>query len=137
MKVLDWYYKTWVDGIIIMRSVPNNKFLWKFYVMVFMTMAMFANLLTIITIIQRTTGTNFYSLHIHFFKDPKINSHIDFFICFLLLPLLINYFLIFRNNRYEILITKYKFYGGKLFLPYTVLSYIIPFIIIFLVAISQ
>ncbi len=134
--ILDWYYETWVDGIIIMRSVPNNKMLWKFYTMLFMTLAIFANLLTIITILQRLSGHEFFTLHIHFFQNPKINSQIDFFLCFIAWHLIINYFLIFRKNRYEILIAKYKFSNGKLFLPYTVLSIIVPFIIIFLAAIT-
>ncbi len=127
--LLDAYYKIWVDAITKFRSRPENKGLWKFYCIVFIGMSMAFNLATIMAILERAVfKRSFY--HIRIFKSEYFNNVSSFFILFFLAPLILNYLLIFRNNRYEILITKYKTYNGKLFAWYFVLSLFLPFVLL-------
>lgn len=129
------YYKIWVDGIIKIRSIPSNKSLWKFYSMLFITMAMAMNLALVITILEKNVlKSSFYELPVDIFSESKLNSFVSFFILFFLPPLALNYLLIFRNNRYERLIEKYEAHNGKLCASYLMISYFLPFFLIFLVA---
>lgn len=131
--LLDWYYKLWVDTITKARSKPENKGIWKFYAMTAITFAMAMNLVLIMVIFQEYILKYwFYDIEIHIFSGDKsrINGFIKFFILYGTLPLLINYLLVFRNNRYEILVKKYKYYNGKLFTWYFVISFALPFILL-------
>ena len=129
--MLGIYYKIWVDGITQLRSRPENKGMWKFYAITFMTMAMAINLLLIMAILQRNILKNsFYDIHFHVFPGERLNQFLSFFVLYFLIPLLINYTLIFRNNRYEKLIPKYKSHGGKLYATYTIASLFLPFVLL-------
>ncbi len=94
------YYEIWVDAIVKLRSRPQNVGLWKFFAMTFMSMAMALNLIVVMTIIQRNLHRNFYELKVDIFPGTILDAFISFFVLFLLPPLLINYLLIFRRNRY-------------------------------------
>jgi hypothetical protein len=128
--MLKIYYTIWVDGIQKLKSRPENQGMWKFYSMIFISMAMAMNFVLFMVILQEhIIGFWFYNLNINLTSSSKINSAISFFILFLSLPLLINYLLIFRNKRYERLFTKYKFYDGKYCATYLMISYFSPLII--------
>ena len=125
------YYKIWVDCIIKARSIPANKNNWKRFTMIFMAMAMALNFILFMAILQRKfLGISFYHLKVDILPGTKLDAFISFFVLFLLPMLLINYFLIFRNNRYEILLEKYKSYNGKLFISYFLASLILPLLLI-------
>ncbi len=130
---MNLYYKIWVDAIVKMRSLPANKGLWKFYSITFISTAMAVNLALIIALIQRhILRFTFYQIKIDIFPGTKIDALISFFILYFSIPLVINYFLIFKNNRYELLIEKYKSYNGKLCAAYLVISYFLPLILLYL-----
>ena len=131
--VLDFYYRIWVDGIVKMRSLPRNKGMWKFYGMVFMTLAMSFNLLLLMAILQRNVfKKKFWSIDAKIFNDNLLDAFTKFFILYALIPLLLNYFFIFWNSRYKTLLIKYpKTFNGKLFVAYTIGSLFLPFISIF------
>jgi hypothetical protein len=121
------YYKIWVDLIVKARSIPANKNNWKRFTMIFMSMAMALNFMLLMAILQRKLlGVSFYHLKVDVFPGTKLDAFISFFILFLFPMLLINYFLIFRNNRYELILEKYKSYNGKLFISYFLVSLILP-----------
>jgi hypothetical protein len=133
--MLDIYYKIWVDGITKLRSRPENKGMWKFYAVVFTSMAMAFNIGLLMAIIQRyILKRSFFDVKITIFHQSRLNGFASFFILYLLVPLVINYLLIFRNNRFETLITKYKSYNGKLYATYLVVSFFLPFILIAIAA---
>lgn len=128
--MLKIYYTIWVDGIQKLKSRPENKGMWKFYAMIFISMAMAMNFLLFMTILQEhIIGIWFYRLNINLTSSSKINSAISFFILFLSIPLLLNYLLIFRNDRYIKLFDKYKSYGGKYCVTYLMISYFSPFVL--------
>src|SRR5258706_4244432 len=100
--------------------------------MILISMAMAINIVLFMAILQRNILHNyFYDLEFTIFRN-NLDKFLSFFILYLLLPIILNYFLIFRNNRYEQLIAKYKSYNGKLCISYLLLSYFLPFILIFI-----
>jgi len=124
---MNLYYKIWVDCILKAQSIPANKRNWKHFTMAFMTTAMAINLAIIMSILQRNIlGKYFYHFEVDFFPGTKLDALISGFTLFGLPMLLLNYFLIFRNNRYEELLKKYKSYNGKLFFIYFFASLAIP-----------
>jgi hypothetical protein len=126
---MKFYYKIWVDCIVRAQSLPANKNNWKRFTMVFMSMSMAINFAMIMAILQRNIlRFTFYNFRVDVFLGTKLDAFISFFILYLLPMLLINYFLIFRNNRYENLVKKYKSYNGKLFFTYFLSSFAIPLI---------
>jgi hypothetical protein len=129
--MLKLYYKIWVDALTKLRSRPENAGMWKFYAVVFIAMAQGINLLLISVIAQRYIfKTDILDIKIHFFHNSMLDGFSSFFVLYLSLPLLVDYFLIFRNNRYEILIGQYKTYNGKLAASYMVISYFLPLVLL-------
>jgi len=125
------YYKIWVDCIIKARSIPANKNNWKRFTMIFMSMAMAINFAMVMAVLQRNVlQFSFYDFRVDIFPGTKLDAFISFFVLYLLPMLLINYLIIFRNNRYEILLEKYKSYNGKLFISYFLASLILPLLLI-------
>lgn len=125
------YYKIWVDCISKARSMPANKNNWKRFTLGFMTITMAINFACIMSILQRNIlGNYFYHFEVDFFPGTKLHALISGFVLFVLPNLVLNYFLIFRNNRYEILLEKYKSYNGKLFFIYFLTSLSIPLLVL-------
>ncbi len=117
------YYKIWVDGIVKLRSRPQNAGLWKFFAMTFTSMAMALNLVFILFILSDlgiTTGI--LKISVNLFLGTRLDAFVSFFISYLLPFLLINYFLIFYKEKYKKLINRYPYYGGKLYMRYFVSS---------------
>lgn len=131
---MNLYYKIWVDCILKARSRPQNRKDWKIYTLIFMSMAMAINLMLLSAILERHIfHSNWYKLDIDIFPGTKLDAFVSFFILFLLPPLLLNYLLIFRRNRYENIIKRgYKYYNGKLFVGYFLTSIVLPFLLLFL-----
>jgi len=91
-----------------------------------MTVTMAVDLLFLITILERYVfAFNFYGFDIPVIPR-EIGDSISFIILFAGPPLLINYLLIFRNRRYEELIKKYKYHGGRLFIIYMAIALFFP-----------
>ena len=110
------YYRIWVDCITKATSIPANKDNWKFLTMAFMTIAMALDIALILSIVQlHIVGHIFYDIKFNIFPGEKLNNALSFLSLFFSIPLVLNYVLIFRNNRYEMLIKKYKSVNGKLF----------------------
>ena len=131
--IMDIYYKIWVDCITKARSIPANKNNWKTYTMIFMSMGMAINFALVMAILQRNIlGFSFYDIKVDIFPGTSLDAFVSFFVLFLLPMLLVNYFLIFRNSRYEMLLAKFKSYGGKLFISYFLASLALPFLLLLL-----
>ncbi len=116
---MNLYYMIWVDGIKRMQSVAANRSKWKTNMMTYMSMAMALNFMLIIAILQRyVLKYDFYAFERDFFLGEKLNNFVSFFLFFLFPSIVVNYLFIFRNNRFEKLIERYKYYNGKLFFAY-------------------
>jgi hypothetical protein len=127
---MNLFYKIWVDCILYLKS-QRNAFNWKFYSIISMSIAMAVNLALIISILQRNIiKKHFYGIPVNFLSNPKANGFLNFFLYFLLPPLIMNYLLIFRNKNYERLILKYQSHNGKWFALYFIFSLFFPLILI-------
>jgi hypothetical protein len=125
--MLNIYYKIWVDAIVWEKATNGKRRNWKVFTLLPISLCEGINLLTLC-----------FWLHIPIFIDIKLfsfkplNGFLSFFISLLFPFLILNYFLIVYNNRYESLIERYKYHNGKLYLWYflsSVGAFIIPIII--------
>ncbi len=128
--MLGLYYRIWVDCIQRAKSQPANLNNWKTGSLILMTISMSMNMLLISTILER------YILHTYFYKIeilgvPNYLNNVLIFILLYIAPCyLINILLVFRNNKYKLLIKKYPYYNGKLFITYFVTSLVLPVVLL-------
>jgi hypothetical protein len=120
------YYLIWVDCIIRLKSQPANKDNWQLLSMIFMTVSMAVDFLFMIIIIEKyILGFGFYDLQIPGLSR-EVNGPISFVILFVGPPLIMNYFLIFRNRRYEKLVKKYEYKDGRFVTTFILLALFFP-----------
>ncbi len=128
--MLTLYYKIWVDCILRARQVPENSKSWPKATMFAMTIAMSSNFIFVMTIIEKSIlNKYFYKLDFPVLPS-RINNLLSYIFLFILPCLLMNYFFIFYNKRYEKIIKKYKYYNGKLFVTYFIVSMFLPLVVI-------
>lgn len=121
------YYKIWVDAIVWEKATNGERRNWRPYTLIPISLCQGLNL-----------GTICFWLHIpiffniHLFSIKPINGFLSYSVTLLMPFIILNYFLIFYNQRYKNLIEKYKYYNGKLYLWYFLFSigvFILPIII--------
>jgi hypothetical protein len=116
---MNLYYMAWIDDIKKMQSVAINRGQWKSQMMVYMSMAMALNIGVVMSILQlHVLGYVFYDIKFNIFPGEKLNNALSFFLLYLIVPVVLNYLLIYRNNKYEKLLLTYKYYNGKLVIIY-------------------
>ncbi len=136
MKLKRIYYSIWSDGIRKMELVNSTrKTNWKFGSNVLLSSAGYFNLLFLAALFPRKYLMDYLDyLQIDFsgseyLTNASLGANISgiFFI--------INYFLIFRKDRYKSFIDDYKYYNGKLFLGYFIVSIWAPvlFMIVYVI----
>lgn len=128
--MLGLYYRIWVDCIKRGKSLPANKNNWRVASMLFMSMAMIFNLVLFMVVLQSgLLGYYFYKLEISFLSK-YLSNVVSFIVLFVLPVVILNYLLIFRKERYKILIKKYPYYNGKLFITYLLISLLLPVVLL-------
>lgn len=128
---MNLYYKIWVDAIVKIRENPLRQEDWKWMVQIYMGIAMAIDFAFIMAILQRNIfHYNFYNVNLTLFQYSKLNSLVSFFLLFFLPSLIINYLLIFKGKKYEVLTKKYKSNNGKLFITYFMISIFTPLFIL-------
>jgi len=131
-KMKNLYYKIWADAIVYEKTKYDKLRNWKLYTLIPISLLQGINLVTIFFWLTALKIKINPFIHIDIFPGRMINSFFSGFITLLLPFLVINYFLIFRNNKYEDIVKKYKYKNGKLYLIYclaTILIFIIPIFI--------
>jgi len=119
-----------VDCIKRARQQPENRHDWKIGTMIFMAVAMSFNLGVVMMVLQKYFFTNyFYKLKFPFFPE-RINSAISYLILYIFPCIVLNYLLIFKNQRYKELLEKYPYHNGKLFIVYFLISVPVPAILL-------
>jgi hypothetical protein len=131
--MLGFYYRVWVDCITRCKLQPANKGSSAVVTMIAMSLAMAWNLALFMAILQRgILGYYFYDLNLSLLPSD-IDIVLSFIILYILPPLFVNYLLIFRNKRYERLLTIYPYkYNGKLFIAYFTISLLLPLVLLFI-----
>ena len=94
-----------------------------------MTAAMTFNWLLVINVTEFVfVGHPFYEINFYFLPD-ELGTLLEFFILFIAPWLILNYLLIFRNERYKELLAKYPYRDGRLFLTYFLSSLFVPIVL--------
>ncbi len=98
----------------------------------FMTIIMAVDFLVLMTVFEKfVLGFSFYNLDIPMLPQA-LGKPMSVFILYVGPPLFVNYILIFRNRRYEILIRNYKTHNGKLAATFIILGLLIPTMLLWL-----
>jgi len=126
------YYKIWVDFITRLRLIDGSKDNWELTSMITMSVAMTFNLISVMSILQRHIfHYYFFKLSLPFFSSFE-NNIFSILILFLLPCSVINHLLIFRRERYEMLLKKYPYNNGRLFVAYFSISLFFPMILMWI-----
>lgn len=115
--MINIYYKLWVDAIVNDKEYKNNKNGWKSSVFWLISTA---NVLNVIFVYMWLNYFQIFKLKSIFNASTNLVSIslVEIFIIYYLPLVVINYFLIFRKDRYKNLILKYTHFNGKLALYY-------------------
>lgn len=120
----------WVDFMKRARKNPANKDNWKQGGMIFMTLAMTFNLGLVMAVFQKFILKKYFYVIYFTFLPQRLNDVLDYLILFILPCFIINYLLIYRNERYEKLFLLYRDYNGKLAAWYIVISFMLPALLV-------
>jgi len=101
------YYLIWADSIQSIRKYQPNKKDWKISIFFIITIMHSFNL-WIIVIWLKYFGVDIPLIDLNFSPSHMIDSSLSFAINFASPFILLNYLLIFRNNRYIKIVEKYK-----------------------------
>jgi uncharacterized BrkB/YihY/UPF0761 family membrane protein len=128
--MISLYYRIWTDCIKRAKQQPANRENWPVGTMISMTLAMAFNLVLIMTLSEKFVfNTYFYKIDFSVFPS-RVNNVLSYLILFILPCFILNYLLIFRNKRYEKVLTRYPYYNGKLFAVYFVISMMLPIMLL-------
>jgi hypothetical protein len=125
------YYMIWVDCLLKLKSLPSNRGIWQFNGYMVMSAIMMLNLMVAVTVIEDyLVKYPFYHNCFGNSLEEGVVSNVKYITLFLGPPLIINYLLIFKDKKYEILFKKYSYQQGKLFIGYALVTVVIPYFII-------
>ncbi|WP_155960773.1 hypothetical protein [Flavobacterium daejeonense] len=101
------YYMIWVDAILNIRKHHPNKKDWKTTLLIYVTWIHALNFWILSIWLKYFNILSIPLIHINLFPSKMLNSFSSFAIEFALPFGIINYFLIFYNDRYVKIIKKY------------------------------
>ena len=131
--MLNWYYKIWVDAIAATRAKKTEAANWKLYTIVPISALMGINLLTLFVLLKSLVNRNLpLYLPVTIFDYRLINDFISIIVTLFIPFVILNYLLIFNQNRYALLAEEYKAENGKFYKRYALISLgllIIPLIV--------
>jgi hypothetical protein len=106
------YYLFWADAIYYYNS-EKWKYDWKFYSLLHTTLAL-CLFLMFLSVFVVYNGFFEQILNVDFLPGKKIEGGLVGFFIYGLIPLSLNYYLIFKDKKYENIILEYKHSNGKL-----------------------
>ena len=129
--MLKIYYLICVDAIVKAKEVNNNN--WKFATIMYLSTFLSLFFMSLIIILEKFLPNDFnYSI----FTKSQLNDmtyvKIQVVLLFFAPMFITNYFLIFFNNRYEILLLKYKHNNGNYITGFMLSSIALVIICIFI-----
>jgi hypothetical protein len=122
--MLSLYYKIWVDAIVSTKSLGSDEFKnWKVFTIIPISALQGINLLTILLWIRGLSDIEFaVLLPVKLFNVILLNEFIAVILTFFIPFLLLNYLLIFSNQRYKTLLKEYRADNGKRYLWYIAIT---------------
>ena len=132
--MVDLYYKIWTDAVAAEQEKKSATRNWKLYTLIPISLLQGINLLTFFYWMKMIVNRNLpLAMPVHFFNARLINVFFSVVITLVIPFIILNYLVIFSNNRYEVLLSKYKSHHGKLYKRYALISiglFIVPIIIV-------
>jgi hypothetical protein len=117
------YYSIWADAITAARASRAEASSWKAFTLVPISLLMGLNLLTLFIWLKKLI--NHYLplyLPVHIFSANLINDFIAILLTLFVPFLLLNYLLIFVNDRYQQILATYPGQNGKLYRKYVLIT---------------
>lgn len=108
LEMKNIYYLIWSDAILSIRKHHPNKSNWEIAIFVFITTMHAFNLWMVLLWLKYFKILVLPPFRINVFPGDMIDGFLNFTIEFASPFIILNYLLIFHNNRYEKIIAKYK-----------------------------
>lgn len=132
--MLGLYYKIWVDAIAATRAKRAEAGSWKLYTIVPMSALEGINLLTLFLWMKTIVNHRLpLVLPVNIFHYRLINDFISIVVTLFVPFVILNYLLIFSNDRYQRILKQYAADGGNLYKKYALISLgllVIPLLIV-------
>jgi hypothetical protein len=123
MQMLDLYYKIWVDAIAATKAKKAEVASWKLYTLAPMSFLPGINLFTFFLWMKTLVNHRLpLFLPINIFDYRLVNDFISIVVTLFAPFIILNYLLIFSNERYRRLLKQYPAYKGKLYKKYALIS---------------
>lgn len=127
------YYKIWVDAIVSEKNKKGDEGSWKAFTIIPMSILQGINLLTFLFLLRIIShGQVPIVLSLNIFRERALNTFLAGALTFFIPFVIINYLLVFYNQRYKLLMQEYKNRDGKLYRNYfliTVSIIVIPLLL--------
>ncbi|MEN0052781.1 MAG: hypothetical protein AAGC65_03895 [Mucilaginibacter sp.] len=121
--MLSIYYKIWVDAIAAEKNKKGDEGNWKAFTIIPMSILQGINLLTFLFLLRIITrGDVPIVLSFNLFRERALNTFIAGALTFFIPFVIINYLLVFYNERYQLLIKTYNDSQGKLYRNYFLIT---------------
>jgi len=134
--MLSLYYKIWADAIRLTKSSKTESENWKMFTIIPISILQGVNLLTLLFWIRWLSDKETaIILPMKLFNVGLLNDFVSIILTFFLPFVILNYLLIFYNDRYNDLLKTYRGRGGKLYLWYMALTlgiFALPYVLKFL-----
>lgn len=108
LEMKNIYYLIWSDAILSIRKHHPHKSNWKIAIFVYITSMHAFNLWMVLLWLKYFGVFVLPPFNIDVFPGDMIDGFLSFAIEFASPFIILNYFLIFHNNRYEKIVAKYK-----------------------------
>lgn len=123
------YYEIWADAIKTTQKKDSKQ--WKVATLVPMSILHGVNLLAVLFFLRVVLGRNWpLFVPVKIFNDVILNDAVSVVLTFIIPFMILNYLLVFSNDRYQRIIHSYKGRNGRLYRLYILVSLgiiVIPF----------
>lgn len=116
------YYKIWADAIKQARARKTLNEGWKLMPLVSMSVLMGLNLLALFLLLHAFNRRLLLLFPVHIFETTGYNTSISVILTYFLPFVILNYLLVFTNNRYEVIAQNYRSKHSKLYRNYALIS---------------
>ena len=124
------YYQIWADAIRATKKMDADQ--WKVATLIPMSILQGVNLLAILFLLRWILGRQWpLFVPVKIFNDVILNDAVSVVLTFIVPFLILNYLLIFSNDRYQRIIRFYKGMNGQLYKLYVLISLgiiVVPFV---------
>jgi hypothetical protein len=125
------YYQIWADAIRATKKMDSDQ--WKIATLIPMSILHGVNLLAILFLLKGILGRQWpLFVPVKIFDDVILNDAVSVVLTFIVPFVMLNYLLIFSNDRYQRIIRIHKGMNGRLYKLYILVSLgiiVIPFVV--------